>query len=32
LGMIFYKESKDWMRIFFISLVIGATIGLKLFS
>ncbi|AST92348.1 MULTISPECIES: DMT family transporter [Sutcliffiella] len=32
LGMIFYNEPKDWKRIFFISLVIAATIGLKLIS
>lgn len=30
LGMIFYKESKNWKRILFISMVLGAAIGLKL--
>ncbi|AQS58793.1 DMT family transporter [Desulforamulus ferrireducens] len=29
-GMIYYGESKDWRRIFFICLVLGAAIGLKL--
>jgi len=32
LGMILYNESKNWKRIFFIFLVIGATIGLKVVS
>lgn len=32
IGMIFYHESKDWQRIFFIALIICATIGLKLIS
>jgi paired small multidrug resistance pump len=32
LGILFYGESKDWRRIAFISLVLIATIGLKLFS
>lgn len=31
-GMLLYGESKDWKRIFFISMVIGATIGIKLIS
>lgn len=32
LGMIFYGESKDWKRIFFISIIIAAAVGLKLIS
>ncbi|GLB60665.1 DMT family transporter [Cytobacillus sp. NCCP-133] len=32
LGMIFYGEPKDRKRIFFISLVLSAAIGLKLIS
>ncbi|KAB2333324.1 multidrug efflux SMR transporter [Cytobacillus depressus] len=32
LGMILYGESKDWKRIFFIFLVLGAAVGLKLTS
>jgi len=32
LGMLFYNESKDWKRIFFIALVLGAAVGLKLVS
>ena len=32
LGMIFYNESKDWKRIVCISMIIAATIGLKLVS
>ncbi|MTH53605.1 QacE family quaternary ammonium compound efflux SMR transporter [Bacillus mangrovi] len=32
LGMILYGESKDWKRIFFIALILSATIGLKLVS
>jgi len=32
LGMHFYNESKDWKRIFFIALVLGAAVGLKLVS
>ena len=32
LGMIFYGESKDWRRIIFIAMVLGAAIGLKLVS
>ncbi|KKB38288.1 DMT family transporter [Bacillus thermotolerans] len=32
LGMALYGESKSWKRIFFIALVLGATIGLKLVS
>lgn len=30
LGMILYKEPKEWKRIFFITLIIGATVGLKI--
>lgn len=30
LGMLFYNESKDWKRIFFIAMVLGAAVGLKL--
>ncbi|MGE7431862.1 QacE family quaternary ammonium compound efflux SMR transporter [Bacillus thuringiensis] len=32
LGMIFYGESKDWRRLVFIGMVLGAAIGLKLVS
>ncbi|PWW31849.1 paired small multidrug resistance pump [Cytobacillus oceanisediminis] len=32
LGMIFYGEPKDSKRIFFIALVLGSAIGLKLIS
>lgn len=31
-GMIFYGESRDWRRIFFLSLILIAVIGLKLIS
>lgn len=31
-GMIFYGESKDWKRLFFIALVLSAAVGLKLIS
>jgi len=31
-GMIFYGESRDWKRLFFIALVLSAAIGLKLIS
>lgn len=31
-GMIFFKESKNWRRIVFITLILAAAIGLKLFS
>jgi paired small multidrug resistance pump len=31
-GMLFYGESKDWRRIMFIVLIIGAVIGIKLVS
>ncbi|WP_342472452.1 multidrug efflux SMR transporter [Metasolibacillus sp. FSL H7-0170] len=30
LGMIVFGESKDWRRIVFIFMILGATIGLKL--
>ncbi|WP_342507819.1 multidrug efflux SMR transporter [Sporosarcina sp. FSL K6-2383] len=32
LGMIFYGESKEWKRIIFIAMVLGAVVGLKLVS
>lgn len=32
LGMIFYGEPKDWRRVVFIIMVLGAAIGLKLVS
>lgn len=32
LGMLLYGESKDWKRIVFIAMVLGAAIGLKLVS
>lgn len=32
LGMLVYGESKDWKRIVFITMVLGAAIGLKLTS
>jgi paired small multidrug resistance pump len=32
LGMFLYGESKSWKRIFFIAMVLGAAIGLKLVS
>src|SRR5690625_3751866 len=32
LGMLFYGESKDWKRIVFIAMVLGAVIGLNLVS
>lgn len=32
LGMLLYGESKDWKRLFFIAMVLGAAIGLKLVS
>jgi paired small multidrug resistance pump len=32
LGMVFFKESKDWKRLVFIGMVLGAAIGLKLVS
>lgn len=30
LGMVVFKESKDWRRILFIAMILSATIGLKL--
>lgn len=32
LGMLYFGESKDWRRIFFICMVLGAAVGLKLVS
>lgn len=32
LGMLFYDESKDWRRLVFIGMVLGAAVGLKLVS
>lgn len=32
LGMIYYGESRDWRRIIFITIILGAAIGLKLVS
>ncbi|EKN71043.1 small multidrug resistance protein [Neobacillus bataviensis LMG 21833] len=32
LGMLLYGESKDWKRIIFILMVLGAAIGLKIVS
>lgn len=32
LGIILYGESKDWRRLVFIGIILGATIGLKLVS
>lgn len=31
-GMLLYGESKDWRRIVFIAMVLGAALGLKLVS
>lgn len=31
-GMVFYGESKDWKRVTFIAMVLGAAVGLKLVS
>lgn len=31
-GMLFFNESKDWKRILFIAMVLGAAMGLKLVS
>jgi len=31
-GMLFFGESKDWKRIVFIAMVLGASVGLKLVS
>lgn len=32
IGMLFFKESKDWRRLVFIMLILCSAIGLKLFS
>lgn len=32
LAMILYGESKDWKRILFIAMILGAAVGLKLIS
>ena len=32
LGMLIYGESKDWRRILFIFMILGAAVGLKLVS
>ncbi|WP_144510551.1 multidrug efflux SMR transporter [Bacillus sp. FJAT-22090] len=32
LGMLLYGEEKDWKRLIFIAMVLGAAIGLKLVS
>lgn len=32
IGMVLYGESKDWRRLVFIGMVLGAAIGLKLVS
>ncbi|MCJ8007244.1 DMT family transporter [Lederbergia wuyishanensis] len=32
LGMFLYGESKDWKRLVFIAMVLGAAVGLKLVS
>ncbi|MFC7687113.1 DMT family transporter [Ureibacillus sp. GCM10028918] len=32
IGMVLYDESKDWKRLVFIGMVLGAAIGLKLVS
>ena len=32
MGMLLYSESKDWKRLFFITMVLGVAIGLKLVS
>lgn len=32
IGMYMYNEPKEWMRIFFIGLILAATIGLKVIS
>ncbi|MEG6616584.1 multidrug efflux SMR transporter [Peptococcaceae bacterium 1198_IL3148] len=31
-GMLFFRESKDWKRIVFIAMILGAAVGLKLVS
>ncbi|MEH7380945.1 multidrug efflux SMR transporter [Bacillus sp. JJ1533] len=32
IGMLFYGESRDWKRLVFIAMVLGAAVGLKLVS
>jgi len=32
IGMMFFKESRDWKRLFFITLVVASVIGLKVIS
>ncbi|MBS4216418.1 MULTISPECIES: DMT family transporter [Neobacillus] len=32
LGMLFYGESREWKRILFIAMVLGAAVGLKVVS
>ncbi|MFS0821809.1 DMT family transporter [Bacillus sp. 1P02SD] len=32
IGMLFYGESRDWKRLIFIAMVLGAAVGLKLVS
>lgn len=32
LGMLFFNESRDWKRLFFISLVVFSVVGLKLIA
>ncbi|GIQ68405.1 QacE family quaternary ammonium compound efflux SMR transporter [Xylanibacillus composti] len=32
LGMVLYGESREWKRIVFIAMILGATVGLKLIS
>lgn len=32
LGMLLYGESKDWKRLIFIAMILGAAVGLKLVS
>lgn len=32
LGMFFYGEAKDWQRLFCITLILGAAVGLKLLT
>lgn len=32
IGMLFFGESKEWRRILFIAMVLGAAVGLKLIS
>ncbi|WP_258831755.1 DMT family transporter [Peribacillus frigoritolerans] len=32
IGMLLYGESKDWRRVVFIAMVLGAAVGLKLIS